>query len=65
VLTGEVAPVDRTELLTAASKKLAEAVALLTEAGEERLAAHVEDLIQQIELSLPQGKTPPNANSHR
>jgi hypothetical protein len=57
--------VDRTELLTAASKKLAEAVVLLTEAGEERLAAHLEDLIQQIELSLPQGNTPPNTNSHR
>jgi hypothetical protein len=57
--------VDRTELLTAASKKLAEAVVLLTEAGEDRLAAHVEDLIQQIELSIPHGNTPPNTNSHR
>jgi len=57
--------VDRTELLTAASKKLAEAVALLAAAGEERLAAHVEDLIQQIELSTPQVKTPPNTNSPR
>ena len=65
MLTGEVAPVDRTELLTAASKKLAEAVALLTAAGEERLAAHVEDLIQQIELSAPQGKTPPNTDLSR
>ena len=64
MLTGEVAPVDRTELLTG-SKKLAEAVVLLTEAGEERLAAHVEDLIQQIELSIPHGNTPPNTNSHR
>jgi hypothetical protein len=57
--------VDRTELLTAASKKLAEAVALLAAAGEERLAAHVEDLIQQIELSTPQAKTPPKTNSPR
>jgi hypothetical protein len=37
-------------MLTAASRKLAEAVELLAAAGEERLAAHVEDLIHQIEL---------------
>ena len=54
---------NRTELLTAASSKLAEAVKLLTAAGEERLAANLEDLVRQVELSVFEGKTPPNTNS--
>ena len=41
---------DRTEMLMAASSKLAEAVELLSAAGEDRLGAHIEDLIQQIDL---------------
>jgi hypothetical protein len=56
--------VDRTELLSAASSKLTEVVVLLTAAGEERLAAHVEDLVQQVELSALEGRTPPNNTSH-
>jgi hypothetical protein len=55
--------VDRTELLTAASSKLAEVVVLLTAAGEEGLAAHAEDLAQQVELVL-EGRTPPDTTSH-
>ena len=55
---------DRTELLTAALSKLTGAVILLTAAGEERLAAHVEDLVQQVELSVLESKTPPITNSH-
>ena len=43
----------------AASRKLAEAVVLLTAAGEDRLAAHVEDIIQQLELSVLENKTAP------
>jgi len=50
--------VDRTELLTEAASKLTEAVVLLTAAGEERLAAHVEDLVQQVELSALEDRTP-------
>jgi hypothetical protein len=56
--------VNRTELLTAASSKLAEAVILLTAAREERLAADVEDLIQQVEFTAFESKTGPNTNSH-
>lgn len=55
---------DRTELLTAASSKLTEVVVLLTLAGEERLAAHVEDLVHQVELSALEGRMPPNTTSH-
>jgi hypothetical protein len=56
--------VNRTELLTAASSKLAEAVRLLTAAREERLAAYVEDLIQQVESTALESKTAPNTSSH-
>ena len=56
--------VDRTELLTAASSRLTEVVVLLTAAGEERLAAHVEDLVHQVELRALEGRTPPNNTSH-
>ena len=55
---------DRTELLTAASSRLTEVVVLLTAAGEERLAAHVEDLVHQVELRALEGSTPPNTKSH-
>ena len=55
---------DRTELLTAASGKLAEAVILLTAAGEEKLAAYAEDLAQQVELTAFEGKTPPSSSAH-
>jgi hypothetical protein len=55
---------DRTELLTAASNKLSEAVILLTAAGEERLAASAEDLVQQVELTALEGKMPPNSTTH-
>jgi hypothetical protein len=52
--------VARTELLATASSKLAEVVViLLTAAGEERLAAHAEDLAQQVELSALEDKVPP------
>jgi len=53
--------VDRNELLLAASSKLHEAVVLLTAAGEERLAAFVEDAAQQVELAVLEGKQPPNS----
>jgi len=56
--------VNRTELLVAASSKLAEAVILLTAAREERLAADVEDLIQQVESTALEGQRAPNASSH-
>lgn len=55
---------NRTELLTAASSKLAEAVRLLTAAREEKLAADVEDLIQQVELTVLESKTASNTSSH-
>ena len=55
---------DRTELLAAASRKLAEVVILLAAAGEERLAAHAEDLAQQVELSAIEAKVPPDSRSH-
>jgi hypothetical protein len=42
--------VNRTDLLTAALSKLSDAVALLSDAGEERLAAQLEDIIHQISL---------------
>jgi hypothetical protein len=41
----------RTELLDAASLKLAEAVILLSEAGERRLAADVGEIAELIENS--------------
>jgi hypothetical protein len=41
----------RTELLDAASLKLAEAVILLSEAGERRLAADVGELAEIVENS--------------
>jgi hypothetical protein len=50
---------NRTELLTAAASKLTEAVALLIAAGEEKLAAHTEDLVQQIELAVPDMRPDP------
>jgi hypothetical protein len=51
--------VNRTELLTAALSKLSDAVALLSDAGEEKLAAHLEDIIHQVELSLVEDETRP------
>jgi hypothetical protein len=44
--------VNRTNLLTVALSRLTEAVTLLIEAGEQSLAANLEDLVQQIELTL-------------
>ena len=55
---------DRTELLSAASGKLAEAVVLLTAAGEETLAAYAEDLAQQVELTAIEGKISPSSSAH-
>jgi hypothetical protein len=51
-VTAKALAVNRTELLTAALSKLSGAVALLSDAGEERLAAYVEDIIHQVELRL-------------
>ena len=51
---------NRTELLAAAASKLTEAVELLIAASEERLAANAEDLVQQVELSILEGKTSAN-----
>jgi hypothetical protein len=56
--------VNRNEVLTAASTKLTEVAKLLAAAGEDRLAANVEDLVQEVELIVIEGKTPPNATSH-
>ena len=53
---------NRTELLTAAASKLSEAVALLVAAGEEKLAAHAEDLVQQIELTVPDMRHDPTSH---
>ncbi len=45
---------NRVELLEAASMKLAEAVMLLTEAGEKRLAAYAGEIAEIAEiLTLP------------
>jgi hypothetical protein len=55
--------VNRTDLLTAALSKLSDAVALLSNAGEERLAAQLEDIIHQVEISLLENKTPPNSQT--
>jgi hypothetical protein len=56
-----VVAVNRTESLTTALSKLSDAVALLSDAGEDRLAAHLEDIIQQVELleDEPQLKSQP------
>jgi hypothetical protein len=55
---------NRVELLEAASMKLAEAVMLLAEAGERRLAADAEELAEIVEFralpfeaQLPKGRT--------
>ena len=53
--------VNRTDLLTAAISKLSDAVALLSDAGEVRSAAQLEDIIHQIEISLLENRTPPNS----
>jgi hypothetical protein len=58
-VTAKALAVNRTELLTAALSKLSDAVALLSDAGEEKLAAHLEDIIHQVELSLVEDETPP------
>jgi hypothetical protein len=55
--------VDRTDLLTAALSKLSGAVALLSDAGEERLAAQLEDIIHQVEISLLENRAPPNSQT--
>jgi hypothetical protein len=56
----------RAELLDAASMKLAEAVLLLSETGERRLAADAEELAKLVEFtSLPfEGKVPGSPASH-
>ena len=56
----------RVELLEAASMKLAEAVLLLTAAGEKRLARDAEELAEQVEINaVPfKGKAPPTTTSH-
>ena len=56
----------RVELLEAASMKLAEAVLLLTAAGEKRLARDAEELAEQVEFNtVPfKGKVPPTTSSH-
>jgi hypothetical protein len=51
--------VKQTDLLSAALSKLSDAVALLSEAGEDKLAAQLEDIIQQVESLLENGM-PPN-----
>ena len=55
--------VNRTDLLTAALSKLSDAVALLSDAGEERLAAQLEDIIHQVEISLLENRMPPSSQS--
>jgi hypothetical protein len=50
-------------LLTAAISKLSDAVALLSDAGEERLAAQLEDIIHQVEISLLENRTPLNSQT--
>ena len=50
---------NRTESLTAALSKLSDAVALVADAGEERLAAYLEDIIDQIHRRLGADETPP------
>ena len=55
--------VNRTDLLTAAVSKLSDAVALLSDAGEERLAAQLEDIIYQVEISLLENSMPPNSQT--
>jgi Asp-tRNA(Asn)/Glu-tRNA(Gln) amidotransferase C subunit len=49
-------------LLTAALSKLSNAVALLSDAGEEKLAAHLEDIIHQVEALL-ENSTSPNSQA--
>ena len=39
-------------MLTAALSKLSDAVALLSDAGEDKLAAQLEDIIHQVESSV-------------
>ena len=48
---------NRTELLAVAASKLTEAVKLLTAAGELKLAANLEDLVQQVELHILEENT--------
>lgn len=48
------------DLLTEAVSKLSDAVALLSHAREERLAAQLEDIIHQVEISLLEDTAPPN-----
>ena len=55
---------DRTALLETVSGKLAEVVILLTAVGEEQLAAHAEDLAQQVEVSALEDKVLPQSSSH-
>jgi hypothetical protein len=50
-------------LLTTALSKLSDAVALLSDAGEEKLAAYLEDVIHQLE-SLIEGGMPPNSQAN-
>ena len=54
---------NRTDLLTAALSKLSDAVVLLSDAGEERLAAQLEDIIHQVETSLLENRIPPNSQT--
>jgi hypothetical protein len=53
----------REELLDAASFKLAEAVMLLTEAGEKRLAADAEELAELDAIPM-RGKASSTRTSH-
>jgi hypothetical protein len=57
---------NRVELLEAASMKLAEAVMLLAEAGEKRLAADAEELAEIVEFrALPfEGQIPKGRTAH-
>jgi hypothetical protein len=57
---------NRVELLEAASMKLAEAVLLLTEAGEKRLAADAGELAEIVEFrALPfEGKLQSGRTQH-
>ena len=43
----------RTELMDAALKTLEEAAKLLTEAGEKRLAADVQELAEWVDFAVP------------
>jgi hypothetical protein len=56
----------RTEFLEAASQRLEEAVLLLTAAGEDRLAADVEELAEWVDFSTPpfEGKLPSRRLTH-